>query len=572
MKTILEILNNDLLSIFETLNYDTKLGFFQYSDRPDLSDFQTNCAMALAKILKKSPVEVAKLIVNELQKLAYVKNISIDGPGFINIILNDDILLNILNNQISTDKCTYKNKNQKRKVLVDFGGPNVAKEMHVGHLRSTVIGESIRRIYEFSGDEVISDVHYGDWGSNMGTVIETIKFLYPKLQCFQKDFNANEITDFSITATELTEIYRIGATKSKEDKEFHEKTREATKLLQDGYKPYRTLWKHFSTVSLNDTKEIFNTFGAHFDLYNGESDVHDLSLKMLEDLEKQGKLTISEGAKIIDLSEHNMIPLIVEKSDGASMYSTTDLATILDRKQQFHPDLMLYVVDGRQSDYFKQIFIASKKIGFLDEKFQAEHCPFGTMNGKDGKPFKTRSGDIVKLRFLIEEVIEKIKEKAKIQDAEVIQNIAIACIKFADLLNFREADYVFDLDKFTSFEGKTGAYLLYGLVRINSILNSNEKIAYEITQINTKEEKDLLIHLTKFNDIIETAYNKKAPNFIADYVYNLIKLFSTFYANCSINYEINIPYKNSKLSLIFLIKKQIELCLFLLGINSVEKM
>lgn len=575
MLNMLELLNSKILKVFENLNYNEKYAFFQYSDRPDLSDFQINSAMQLCKALHKSPVEIANTIVEELKKTGLFNSITINGPGFINVKLKDEIFLNYLNKIILDEKCGYEHNRKNRKVLVDFCGANLAKEMHVGHLRSTVIGESIRRIYEFCGDEVIGDMHQGDWGSNMGVVIESIKLKYPDLKCFKENFNEDTITDLNIDASELTEIYRFGSSKSKEDEDFLKRTREATKLLQDGYKPYRILWQYFANVSLNDIKSIAcDIFNAHFDLLNGESAVHDLIVPMMDDLTNKGFITISNGAKIIDLEKEELLPVIMEKSDGASMYSTTDMATILDRKTKYQPDLILYVVDGRQSLYFKQIFAAAKKVGYLDETIEAEHCPFGTMNGKDGRPYKTRSGDIVKLRYLVNETIEKISEKSRINDKETVKNIAVACIKFADLINFREMDYIFDLDKFTNYEGKTGAYILYSLVRINSILDSislSEK-NLKITEIKTKEEKELIMELTKFNIIITNSYDKKAPSFIADYVYSISKKFSSFYANCKINNEIDEEYKKSKISLLFLTKKCIELCIYLLGISKVDKM
>lgn len=572
MSTVLEILDNILKEVFKLLNFDEKYAFFQYSDRPDLSDFQTNCAMPLCKILRKSPIDIAKTITNELNKVDIFESVTVDGPGFINVKLKNDFLMELINKTLNDDRVGYQNNDKSKTVIIDFSSPNVAKEMHVGHLRSTVIGESLRRIFLFAGDKVIADNHLGDWGTPMGMVIEGIRMKYPNAECFKDGFDGDEITDLNLNPKDLLDIYKSASSKSKEDEEFAKKIRETTKMLQDGYKPYRTLWKYFWNISVDDAKNIYEILDAHFDLWNGESSVHELIKTMIKDFEKNNLIKISDGAKIVDLSHKDMPPAIIEKSDGAFMYASSDLATILDRKNKYDPDLILYVVDYRQSLHFKQVFEVATMAGYLDKNHIAEHIAFGTMNGKDGKPFKTRSGDTVKLRELIDEMIDVISKKSSINDKEVIKDVAVACLKFADLINFRELSYIFDMEQFTSFEGKTGAYVLYGLARINSILNSQEKFDYNITTIKTKEEKDLLIEMTKFNSVINNAYNKRAPNFIADYVYNLVKKFSSFYANNTINNESDIEYKKSKISLIQLIKKHIEISLYLLGIKTVKRM
>lgn len=573
---ILALLSGKLEEIFDSLEYDKKFAFFQYSDRPDIGDFQANCAMPLSKILHKPPMEIAEKIANHLKDKDVFKKVSVDYPGFINVAVSDKFLFDVVNKTVGDENCGYLvNDADKKTVVIDFGGYNIAKEPHVGHLRSTVIGESIRRVYEFWGDRVISDVHQGDWGLNMGMVICGIKAKYPNLTCFQDGFDGETIDDLAITTEDLTEIYRYANARAKEDIEFEKEIHRATKMLQDGYKPYRILWKYFTEISIAELKELaVDMLGANFDLWNGESHVHELIRLMLRNLIQSGVVTISEGAKVIDLTDvdDSLPPLIMEKSDGAVMYASSDMATILDRIQKYNADLILYVVDARQSLHFKQVFSACRKINLLNEKHKAEHCPFGTVNGSDGKPLKTRSGEIIKLRDLIDETIEKIEKKSKNSDKYTIRKIAVACIKFADLINYRESNYVFDFDQFTNYEGKTGAYILYSIVRINSILSKQEKFDYKITEINTKEEKDLIMELTKFNNVITSSHNKKAPNFIAEYVYILAKKFSTFYANCNINNETSEIYKKSKVSLIFITKQYIEKCLYLLGIDTVIKM
>lgn len=568
-------LNTILSNVFKELDYNSKFAFFQYSDRPDLSDFQTNCAMPLCKELHKNPREVAESIVSKLKDNNIFDKITIDGPGFINVVINNNYLIEELNKTINDSKCGLDKKDKSKNVIIDFGGYNIAKEPHVGHLRSTVIGESIRKIYNFCGDNVLSDVHLGDWGLQMGMVIEGIRLKYPEAECFKEDFNKEEITDLSITPEELTELYRLSSNKSKEDKDFNDKIHKTTKKLQDGYKPYITLWKYFTFISINDLKDIAeNILNTHFDFWNGESSVNELSTLMIRNLIDRKFITKSDGAEIIDISDidDSLPPVIMKNSEGALMYATTDIATILDRVQRLNANLILYIVDARQSLHFKQVFLASKKISLLDDNHKAEHCPFGTMNGKDNKPFKTRSGDNVKLRDLINEVISKIKEKSKVDDEETIKNIAVACLKFADLINYRESNYIFDMDQFTSYEGKTGAYILYSVVRINSILNNQDIKDFKITDIRTKEEKDLLLELSRFSQVVLSAYDKKAPNFIAEYVYNIAKKFNAFYSVCPINNEKDEEYKKSKLSLIYLIRQYIVVCLDLLGIKNVNKM
>lgn len=573
--SIIDKLNSIILAVFKELNYNEKFAFFQYSDRPDLSDFQTNCAMPLCKELHKNPREVAESIVDKLKDNDIFEKITIDGPAFINVVISNNYLIEELNKTIKNERCGLEKFKKSKNVIIDFGGYNLAKETHVGHLRSTVIGESIRRIYSFCGDNVLSDVHFGDWGLQMGMVIEGTRLKYPEAECFKEDFNKEEITDLNFTPEELTELYRLSSNKSKEDKEFNDKVHKTIKKLQDGYKPYLALWRYFTSVSIKDLKDIAeNILGAHFDFWNGESSVNDLAILMIRNLIERKFITKSDGAEIIDISDmdDSLPPVIMKNSIGAIMYATTDIATILDRVQRLNANLILYIVDARQSLYFKQVFLASKKISLLDDNHKAEHCPFGTMNGKDNKPFKTRSGDNVKLRDLINEVISKIREKSKVDDEETIKNIAVACLKFADLINYRESNYIFDMEQFTSYEGKTGAYILYSVVRINSILNNQDVKDFKITDIRTKEEKDLLLELSRFSQVVLSAYDKKAPNFIAEYVYNIAKKFNVFYTVCTINNEKDEEYKKSKLSLIYLTKQYIITCLYLLGIEPVEKM
>ncbi|MDR3289959.1 MAG: arginine--tRNA ligase, partial [Rickettsiales bacterium] len=551
---MLELLNVELEKIFVDLNYEKKIATFQYSDRPDISDFQTNSAMPLAKILKKSPQEIAKTITAELEKLPYFDKVSIDGPGFVNVVVKNEYI-------IKSENFEYKSPNKKRIIVMDYGSPNVAKELHIGHLRSVIIGESLKRIFTFMGDKVIGDDHLGDWGTNMGMVIEGIRNKFPHAKCFQENFNDDKITDLDLKPADLLALYQYSNSQAKEDKAFFQQVQDTTKLLQDGFKPYRVLWKYFWDISVVDINDVYATLGTIHDVIQGESFYHEEIGDMIKELEANGNLVESEGAKVIDITDTGMPPLLVVKSNGAYLYQSTDLATLRWHKRNNKPDLTVYAVDFRQSLHFKQLIESAKRCGYLDDKHTAEHVSYGTINGKDGKPFKTRSGDIMKLRDLIDDTIDAVKEKSTIKDDDTILNIAIACLKFADLINYRESSYIFDMEQFTNFEGKTGAYILYSLVRINSILSKLDDKKGDLKVIKTKEEKDLLIELTKFGTIIAQAEQKRAPHYIAEFVYNVAKKFSGFYANSPVNTETDLEYKKSKIAIILLTKKYIEICL-----------
>jgi arginyl-tRNA synthetase len=572
---LLEDMNGCLRKVVGELGWDDGKVSFQYSNRSDMGDFQTNIALLKAREMQKSAMELASIVAQQLRKSSLFKSVSADEPGFINVFVNDNVLLQLLNTVQEESSCGYEHHLAPRRVIVDFGGYNIAKEPHVGHLRSTIIGESIRRVYEFCGDFVVSDVHLGDWGLNMGMTIGGIKSKYPQLECFTEGFSGDTIDDLELTPAALTDIYRWASSRSKEDTAFEIEVHRITKLLQNDYAPYKTLWKYFTNLSLSDLKELAqDIFNAHFDLWNGESSVHLLMQHLLRNLALQGSLKISAGAKVIDLDgeEESLPPVIMEKSDGALTYATSDIATILDRLQKFNPDLMLYFTDNRQILHFKQVFLACRKIGLLQEKHQVEHCFFGTVNGKDGKPFKTRSGVLVRLRDLVLEAENAIRRKSSTISNEDVRSIAIACIKFADLINPRESDYVFDFDSFTAYEGKTGAYMLYGLVRMRSLLEENKLTHYAMTKILREEERTILVELTRFQYVVEQAYTHKAPHFIADFSYRLVKKFGSFYANCNINGENDEEYRRSKISLVYILKQYLEKCLYLLGIGSVTRM
>ncbi|GMO56022.1 MAG: arginine--tRNA ligase [Rickettsiales bacterium] len=566
---MLKILNKELKKIFEKLNFNQEFAFFVYSNRPDISDFQTNCAMPLAKSEKKSPIEIAEIIVSELKELPCFDSVSINAPGFINVKVKNDFIIDFLN---TAKNYGYENNDKQKVIVIDYGSPNVAKELHIGHLRSAAIGECIKQMLLFNGDKVIGDNHLGDWGTNMGMVIEGIRHKYPQAKCFQEGFNDDKITDMDLKPEELLELYQYSNVRAKDDKAFFQQVQDTTKELQDGNKAYRVLWKYFWDISVADGNDVYATLNTKHDVIQGESFYHEEIGEMVDELTKKGILVESEGAKVVDITDTGMPPLLVVKSNGAYLYQSTDLATLRLHRRVNNPDINMYVVDFRQSLHFKQLFESGKRCGYLDNEHTAEHIVYGTINGKDGKPFKTRSGGVVKLRDVINDTIEAVKQKSSIKDIDTITNIAIACLKFADLLNYRESDYIFDIEQFTNFEGKTGAYLLYTLVRIKSIFEKLDDQVGKLTIIKTKEERDLILELTKFGSVFKQALDKRAPHYIVEYVYNIAKNFSTFYSSSPIATETEPEYKASKIAILNFTKQYILICFKLLAINEVEKM
>jgi arginyl-tRNA synthetase len=561
---MLDVLNAKLKSVFDRLGFDMSLASFRYSDRPDLGDVQTNASMSLAKVLQRNPREIGEQIANELINEDCFDKISVDGPGFVNLSIKDDFLL-------SNIKLPTPFKKTNKNVLIEYFSPNVAKEAHVGHLKNAILGGSLVEIYKFAGDTVTTDNHWGDWGTNMGMVIEAIKTKYPNTKCFQDDFNENSITDLSLSVKDLCDLYKFANITAKEDKDFFDRVLENTKLLQRKYKPYYVLWQYFNRITLDSMKKTCNLLKISFDTEYGESFYDDLCTEIVKDLKGSGRAVISEGALIVDIRDLDMPPFLLAKSNGSILYATTDLAAVKYRIDNYNPDAVFYVVDYRQTLHFKQVFATAKRVGYLPDKNHFEHISYGTINGKDGKPYKTREGTAVSLNDLVNETIEAIEKKATIRDRDVIQKIAVACLKFADLVNYRESSYIFDMEQFTNFEGKTGAYILYSIVRINSILEK-AKPTDKIEVIKTKDERDIIFEFSKFDEIFRLAYEKKAPHFIAEYAYGIAKKFNVFYGNTSVLNESDEQYRNSKIALIILVKKYLETCLELLNIEKVDRM
>ena len=570
-------LSNIIEKSFEKLGYNTMFAKVVTSTREGVGHFQCNGAMPLAKFAKKAPFLIAQDIIDNIdpEDKKIFSTIELAKPGFINLSLNKEFLANTINKFVSCKKFGYKNNNQKS-VVIDFGGPNVAKPMHVGHIRSTLIGDSLQRLHKFCGDKVISDAHLGDWGLQMGMLIDEIKLMNPNLPYFNESFEDEYPKESPVTVKELAEIYPRASKRCKSNKEDMDRARKATFELQEGRKGYRALWKHFVDVSVKEVKSDFSKLGVHFDLWLGESDSNKYISEMMKYLEENNYLQKDDGAYVIDIEQDGIPPLIVIKSDGAVMYGTTDMATLWQRQKDFAVDKVIYVVDKRQSLHFKQVFTAVKKSKIVNENCELKHVAFGTVNGKDGRPFKTREGGVMHLSSLIDEA--KSRAKARMQDInpneKLIEQVALSSIKFGDLVNIYSSDYVFDLEKFSKYEGKTGPYLLYTSVRIKSIIRKALDFKFDVnidSSTNEYEEK-IQLQLLQFPIVIEKAYEKSEPHHICEYAYNLASAFSRFYVNCPILSEENEKLKASKLSLCIATLKALTLSLEILGLEIPEKM
>jgi arginyl-tRNA synthetase len=566
------------------------------SDRPDLADFQCNGALAAGKAAGRKPRDIAEDVAAHLAGDPRLAEISLAGPGFINLKVSDAALSARARDIAADPRRGATAVEHKRRILVDYGGPNVAKEMHVGHLRASIIGEAIKRIYRFRGDEVLGDAHFGDWGLQMGLLISAILDEDPALNELLGRFEAapGEATrtpllarvSQTVSLEDLDRIYPAASARLKVDTDYRDRARRATAELQAGRIGYRLLWEHFSTVTRAALERDFRALGVDFDVWKGESDVNDLIEPMVAELRAKGLMFPDQGAEIIRVARNDdkrdLPPLLVVSSEGSAMYGTTDLATILDRSRYFGPDHVLYVVDQRQADHFEVVFRAAYLAGYAAEG-ALEHIGFGTMNGPDGTPFKTRAGGVLKLRDLIEMTTSKARERLheaglggelSPEDFEATAlRVAVAALKFADLGNFRGTNYIFDLDRFSSFEGKTGPYLLYQAVRVKSLLRraADEGVEPGPIEIAEPAERDLTLALDAFNHALAEAYDKKAPHFLAEHAYRLAGAFSRFYAACPI---LTGPpaLRPSRLSLAATSLAQLELALDLLGISTPDRM
>ena len=588
MEKFLDLISNEMKQAFEAAGYDRELGKVTVSNRPDLCEYQCNGAMAGAKLYKKAPIMIANDVADKCTDSRVFAEVQAVAPGFLNLKIKGSFLADYLTQMEKEEKFGLEVPEKQKTIIVDYGGPNVAKPLHVGHLRSAVIGESVKRIARYIGHKVIGDIHMGDWGLQMGLVITEMKERYPDLVYFDESFDGEYPEEAPVTVTELEEIYPTASRKSKEDPAYKEKAMEATFKLQSGVKGYRALWKQIIKISVADMKRNYDNLNVTFDLWKGESDVHDVIPGMVDYMKKEGYAYISDGALVVDVKEDTdtkeIPPCMILKSDGASLYNTTDLATIMERMREYHPDQMIYLTDKRQDLYFEQVFRCARKTKLVDEDTELVHIGFGTVNGADGHAFKTRDGGVMRLEMLINEINEKMYQKiveSREVDEEEARNtakiIALSAIKYGDLSNQASKDYIFDIDKFTSFEGDTGPYILYTIVRIKSILAKAKEQGKDLTNLTLKEadtdsQKALMMTIARFNAMMENAYDEVAPHKICAYIYDLANALNRFYHENRILAEEDETKKRSWLGLLILTKEILEACIDVLGFSAPERM
>ncbi len=593
MKKLLDLISEEMGRAFEAAGYGNELGRATLSNRPDLCEYQCNGAMAGAKVYKKAPIVIAQDVAARLSESRVFSEVNAVSPGFLNLKVKEDFLTEYIREMASVKKFGVNTPENPKKIMIDYGGPNVAKPLHVGHLRSAVIGESIKRIARFMGHEVIGDIHMGDWGLQMGLVIYELQQRQPQLPYFDDSFEGEYPDEAPFTISELEEIYPAASAKSKEDPVYKEKAMEATFKLQSGVRGYRALWNHILQVSVADLKRNYENLNVEFDLWKGESDVQALIPDMVDYMKEEGYAYISEGALVVDVKEETdtkeIPPCMILKSDGASLYNTTDLATILERMNQYHPDKIIYLTDKRQDLYFEQVFRCARKTKLVQPETQLLHIGFGTVNGKDGKPYKTRQGGVPRLEDLIaeiqEEMLRKIKENSKAKGYEVEEDeavrtsriVGLAAIKYGDLSNQPAKDYIFDIDRFTSFEGDTGPYVLYTIVRIKSILAKYKEQGGHLEDLTlqnaqNESEKALVMELARFNAAMEAAYEESAPNKVCAYIYELANEFNRFYHETKIISEEDAQKKAGWIALLVLTRDILEACIEVLGFKAPERM
>ena len=588
MKKLTDYMAEELSSAFEKAGYDPSYGKAGVSNRPDLCEYQCNGAMAGAKAYKKAPFMIADDVVANLADSKVFSMKEMVKPGFINLKVSEEFLADYLKEMEKDEKLGADTAKEPKTIVIDYGGPNVAKPLHVGHLRSAIIGESIKRIGRFVGHKVIGDVHLGDWGLQMGLIITELKHRQPELVYFDDSFTGEYPTEAPFTISELEEIYPCASGKSKEDEAYRQEALEATHLLQQGKPGYMALWNHIMNVSVTDLKRNYANLNVSFDLWKKESDAQPYIPDMVEMMKEKGFAYQDQGALVVDVKEDTdtkeIPPCMLLKSDGASLYTTTDLATIVERMKLFHPDEILYVVDKRQELHFIQVFRCARKTGLVEDDTKLSFLGFGTMNGKDGKPFKTREGGVMRLENLIadidEEMFNKIVENRSVRDKDAKDTakiVGLAAIKYGDLSNQATKDYIFDVDRFTSFEGNTGPYILYTIVRIKSILNRYVEAggnleAGELLKASNGSEKNLMLQLSGFGSMIESAFEEKAPHKICAYIYEVSNAFNSFYHETKILSEENQAQKESYIRLLLLTKRVLETSIDLLGFEAPDKM
>ena len=588
MKKMLDLLSAEVAKAFAEAGYDEKYARVSLSNRPDLCEYQCNGAMAAAKEYHKAPIMIANAVVEAMQGSEVFGEIQAVNPGFINMKVNNEYLSQYLNGMEKDERMGCEKAENPKTIMIDYGGPNVAKPLHVGHLRSAIIGESVKRIARFAGHKVIGDVHLGDWGLQMGLIITELHERKPELVYFDEAYEGEYPAEAPFTISELEEIYPTASGKSKQDEAYKEAAMQATYELQHGRRGYQALLKHILNVSVTDLKRNYANLKVDFDLWKGESDAQPYIPDMVQKMKDGGYAYVSDNALVVDVKEDTdtkeVPPCMLLKSDGASLYTTTDLATIVERMKLYNPDEIIYVVDKRQEMHFIQVFRCARKCGLVTDKTELKFLGFGTMNGKDGKPFKTRDGGVMRLEYLLkdinEEMLKKIQESRPMEEKEAEETakiVGLSAVKYGDLSNQASKDYIFDVERFTSSEGNTGPYILYTIVRIKSILRKYEESGKKagegkIGAARSDSEKALQLELSKFNSVMETAFEECAPHKICAYIYDLANAFNKFYHETKILATDDMEAQSSWISLLLLTRRVLETCIDVLGFEAPEKM
>lgn len=589
MRKILDLITDEMVKAFEADGLDAKYAKVTVSNRPDLCEYQCNGAMAAAKEYKKAPIMIAEEVVAQLKDNAMFESVEAVKPGFLNLKLNNEFVASYISKmQEDTERLGCDKVENPKTIMIDYGGPNVAKPLHVGHLRSAIIGESIKRIGKFMGHNMIGDVHLGDWGLQMGLIITELKLRKPELCYFDENYEGEYPVEPPFTISELEEIYPTASGKSKEDAAYKEAAMQATYELQHGRRGYQALLSHILNVSVTDLKKNYANLNVSFELWKGESDAQPYIPDMVQKMKDDGYAYISDGALVVDVKKETdtkeIPPCMILKSDGASLYNTTDLATIVWRMKDYHPDKIIYVVDKRQELYFTQVFRCARKTHLVGDDTELQFLGFGTMNGKDGKPFKTREGGVMRLETLLssinDEMYRKITENRTVEEAEAkatAKVVALSAVKYGDLSNQASKDYIFDIDRFTSFEGNTGPYILYTIVRIKSILNKYKEAGKEagtaaILPAHSESEKALMLELTRFNAMMENAYEETAPHKVCSYIYDLANALNHFYHETKIMAEEDEAVQASYVRLLTLTRRTLEVCIDVLGFSAPDRM
>ena len=588
MKGIIDVLQEEVKQAFEKAGYDGKYAKVTISNRPDLCQYQCNGALAMAKEYHKAPIQMAEQIVELLKQSDTFAAIAAQAPGFINMTVSGEFLAAYINEMRAADKFGLEQPAKKETIVIDYGGANVAKPLHVGHLRSAVIGESIKRTARYIGHKVVGDVHLGDWGLQIGLIITELKHRKPELVYFDNTYEGEYPTEPPFTMSDLEEIYPYASGYSKEHEDYKEEAQEATAQLQAGRRGYLALWKHIIDVSVTDLRKIYTKLNVDFDLWKKESDAQPYIPDMVQGMKDGGYAHLDDGALVVDVKEETdtkeIPPCMILKSNGATLYNTTDLATIVERRKLFDPTRIIYVVDKRQSLYFEQVFRCAKKTKIIGDDVDLIFVGFGTMNGKDGKPFKTRDGGVLRLEHLLADVTAQVSDKMADRDmddetrADVAAKVALAAIKYGDLSNQASKDYVFDLDRFTSFEGNTGPYIMYTIVRIKSLLAKVAQNAIEVDEqlpilpASDKSATDVMLSLSKWGEIVQAAYEEQAPHKICQFIYELSDAYNKFYHENKIVANEDVALRNSHICLSKLVVNVLETAVDLLGLEAPERM